>query len=386
MKGLLYYRTHLDDMQNAGIVRKCQHFAVALEAHGFEIDTVFFSQKGLVNSEGVKMNPHANQHFTKGSLRHIYLYYFLSDNFLISQTNWLDYNFVIIRHLPLHPNFIRLLKFLKSKHPHLKIILDFPTFPYEAELKQDFKGRILAFVDAFYHEKLIKYVDFALYNGDIQAIFGLPVVKVANGIGVEGLTKNCTSPPLDNCLKVVFAGNISEWHGIDRALIGLKNNNGHHIHLTIIGDGTALPNLKEMVKNLNIEASVAFVPPQNRADLQPFYEKAQLGLGSLALHRIGLTEATPLKHREYCAVGLPFIYTGKDDDFSDKFEFALQLSADESPLDWGAIVAFYQKLVATKANISTQMRQYAKDNLTWKRKVEGLVKVLSTSSNVPTNY
>jgi Glycosyl transferases group 1 len=380
MKGLLYYRTHLDDLQNAGIVRKCQHFAAALAAHDIATDSVFYSEKGLVNKDGVVLKQPVSgftSSFSKGRLSHIYLFYFLSDKYLKTKINWQDYDFIIIRHLPMHYNFIEFLSYLKSNYPHLTIIIDFPTFPYEAELMRGLQGHILAYIDAFYHKILAKYVDFALYNGNIEHIFSIPVVKVANGIGLEGLIVNREVPPFLDTLEVVFAGNISEWHGIDRALFGMKNSKKSNVHLTIIGEGAALPDLKEMVKNLQIADKVTFVAPQNREKLQKYYEKAHLGLGSLALHRIGLQEATPLKHREYCAVGLPFVYTGIDDDFGEKFEFALQLNADETPLDWDLIVNFYLNLLSKQVDLPLVMRKYAKENLIWERKVAELVSKLA---------
>jgi glycosyltransferase involved in cell wall biosynthesis len=383
VKGLLYYRTHIDDAQNAGIVLKCKHFAKALTAHGMVIDSVFYSENGLVNSDGVSLSHPITSHIMpKHTWKHAHFFYFLSDNYLKNKINWREYDFILIRHMPMHPNFFRLLRYLKRHQTHLKIIIDFPTFPYHAELNRGIKGKLLAQMDIFFRKKLKKYADVALYNGNIDEIFEISVIKVANGIGLEGLEGERVLPNLSGNLNVVFAGNISEWHGVDRAILGLveykKTGKSFDldINVKIIGQGTSVQFLKELVEKMGLTACVSFISPQNRPNLQRFYDEAHLALGSLGLHRIGLKEATPLKHREYCAVGLPFVFAGEDEDFSQGFDFALQVKADESPLDWAEIVDYYKKIRDEYPNMRLEMQKFTLERLTWEKKVVSFIEYL----------
>ena len=55
---------------------------------------------------------------------------------------------------------------------------------------------------------------------------------------------------------------------------------------------------------------------------------------------MGLTEASVLKAREYCAWGIPFIITCTDPDFSDDFPFILRIPADETPVDLETVIEF----------------------------------------------
>jgi len=67
--------------------------------------------------------------------------------------------------------------------------------------------------------------------------------------------------------------------------------------------------------------------PQTR--YRPIMERADLGLGCLALHLKGLNEACPLKTREYLAAGLPVIVGYTDSDFPQGAPFMLNLKAPE---------------------------------------------------------
>jgi len=61
----------------------------------------------------------------------------------------------------------------------------------------------------------------------------------------------------------------------------------------------------------------------------PLIKKADIGIGSLALHRKRMNEASPLKVREYLALGLPIIIAYEDTDFPNGAPFILRLPNTE---------------------------------------------------------
>jgi hypothetical protein len=61
----------------------------------------------------------------------------------------------------------------------------------------------------------------------------------------------------------------------------------------------------------------------------PLMANADCAIGTLALHRNGINEASPLKTREYLALGLPVIIGYKDTDFPQGAEFLLELPNTE---------------------------------------------------------
>ena len=53
---------------------------------------------------------------------------------------------------------------------------------------------------------------------------------------------------------------------------------------------------------------------------------ADVGIGTLGLHRKSMDEASPLKVREYLAVGLPVLYGYRDPDADDLQPFVLKVA------------------------------------------------------------
>ncbi len=348
MRGLFYYRTHFDDPQNAGVVKKCRNIANAFQLHDYQTDRVFFSQKGLLLNERIwGLWPVSTR---KGSIGHMLLFFVFADLFLLRKLNFDNYQFISIRHMPTHPGFIFFLRRLKRKYPQLKIILDFPTWPYDRELARGMRGRFLLWLDRLYRQQLQHYADLALHIGPEPNIWGMPTLQISNGIQPEDFPLKIPAAANGHSLKLVFAGNIAHWHGLDRVLAGLvkyyagKKDRAAKVSLTIIGQGDASEALQRMAQQWGMETYVSFVGPQNAQQIEAYYQRADIAVGSLALHRIGLSAGTPLKHREYCAAGLPFVFAGADADFRLDFPYALQVSADDTPLDLAALYHFYRKI------------------------------------------
>lgn len=84
----------------------------------------------------------------------------------------------------------------------------------------------------------------------------------------------------------------------------------------------------------------AAVPPNihlhgflDRSAYLSILARADVGIGTLALHRKGMEEASPLKVREYLACGIPILLAYEDTDLSGaNFDFVLQISNTEDNL------------------------------------------------------
>lgn len=66
-----------------------------------------------------------------------------------------------------------------------------------------------------------------------------------------------------------------------------------------------------------------------RAKYRQLIARADVGVGTLALHRDGMREACPLKTREYLAAGLAVISAYRDPDFPPGTPFVLELANEE---------------------------------------------------------
>lgn len=93
-----------------------------------------------------------------------------------------------------------------------------------------------------------------------------------------------------------------------------------------------------------------FVPP---AEVRAVLKEADVVFGTLALHRKGMQEASPLKVREALAYGLPVILPYQDTDLAGKaFEFILEIPNDEENVitHTGEIRRFAYRMLGQRAD------------------------------------
>lgn len=84
-----------------------------------------------------------------------------------------------------------------------------------------------------------------------------------------------------------------------------------------------------------------------------------------------MNEGSALKNREYCAIGLPFIYAGYDPDF-ENYEYALNVEDNDTPIDIERINKFVYNVKQNNQYI-TNMRSYAEEHLQWNKKIKNII-------------
>ncbi|WP_094548895.1 glycosyltransferase [Petroclostridium xylanilyticum] len=270
--------------------------------------------------------------------------------------------------------FIDFLRNIKKKSKKIKVVVEFPTFPYDAELKNDELG---LYIDRIYRRLLFLYVDVCVCYDEYKSILGIPAISITNGIEVEKVRIAEYKKYDENSLHLIAVGSISKWHGYDRLLEGLnryykKSNDKFKVYFHIVGSGSELSKLQQIVKQYGLDEYVIFWGSKEKRELDDIYEKCHIGIGSLGMHRIGLKYGAPLKVREYCARGIPFVIGYKDRDFSDKFEYVLNIENNEDPISVEEIITFYKK-VYQNPDYKQKMRDYAVKNLTWEIKMKPII-------------
>lgn len=150
--------------------------------------------------------------------------------------------------------------------------------------------------------------------------FQKPVKVISNGIDLSRL------PPLEAPQNVhprlAFVGSPGYgWHGVDKLLPLARQF--PDLEIEVIGYrpqdlGAELP------PNLHLHG---FMQP---AQVQALFKGVDVAIGTLALHRKNMQEASPLKVREALGLGLPVILAYWDTDLSEAgFDFVLQLPNQE---------------------------------------------------------
>ncbi|WP_174411147.1 glycosyltransferase [Desulfovibrio psychrotolerans] len=194
-----------------------------------------------------------------------------------------------------------------------------------------------------------------------------PGVVIPNGCSPEGYSL-CHGPGKRDEIHIFCAARFSKWHGIDRVIRGLAHyQSDPRVVLHIAGDGEEISSLLHLAEDVGVSANVVYHGKLAKEELEALSAGCQLGIGSLAYHRLGLTEICALKHREYAIQGIPFVYAGSDPDFSAELPFVLRTPLDESPIDIATLAKFAEK-VSIAAGIREQEREYALHVLSWDRK------------------
>lgn len=199
-----------------------------------------------------------------------------------------------------------------------------------------------------------------------------PHLTLGNGFNVDSVP--IRQPPFyhGSQLNILCVANVSFWHGIDRLIVGIAHYKGPvNIQLHIAGAGAEINNLKKLIGDLEINDHIIFHGFTTGTDLDILYNQCHIAVGSLGMHRKGLTMTSELKSREYCARGIPFINACEDTDFPHDFPYILSLPSDESPIDMNQVTRFTSE-ISKDVDHSQKMRAYASENLDWSVKMKKL--------------
>ena len=332
--------------QSSGVSKKVLAQCDGLRANGVDVDLL--SLKDNKGEYLAVVNGDTIYSYGKGILKIIRL--LISFRYIIKYIKSHKINAVYVRFPRTIPCLALLFRSLKKLG--IKSLLEIPTYPYDKE-KYNSPNLVLGLyiwilyrLDEFTRQFYKYYVDRIVTVQDYDQIFGVPTIKISNGIDLNTI-------PLRTCLKhkgynFVGVAQLATWHAYDRLIKGIgeyyKNGGTEDIHFYIIGDNDSL--IKEYLKiaqNYNIVNRI-FIEGVKRGDeLNHYFDNADLAVGSLGFHRIGLVEGKPLKCIEYAARGIPFIYSNINSDFDNK-DFIWKVPADDTPIIIEDIILFLKKL------------------------------------------
>ena len=284
-----------------------------------------------------------------------------------------EYDVIYLRFHVMHSSFYNFLS--KSKTSKNKIVLEIPTYPYEKEYRGFFQKLRLR-IDRVYRERISDYIDRIVHFGPHKEIFRIRTINLTNGIDTSIpypiSCKNNTST-----LKLIAVGKWQEWHGLDRLLNGILSYTGaSKISLVVVGDGPSVKDYKKFVENNKLHGVVKFYSSVKGEELDEFFNEVDIGIGSLADHRKDLAESSPLKNREYCVRGIPFILSTQDLDFPDTLSFVHYVPTTEQPIDIEDLLKFKNALPKNHKNI---MVKYGQKQLGWENKMREVIKEINNT-------
>jgi glycosyltransferase involved in cell wall biosynthesis len=275
-------------------------------------------------------------------------------------------DFIYIRRFIVSQTILFLLKNIRNNNPACKILYEIPTYPYDKE-HVTIRAKFSLFIDKIYRNKLKQYVDRIVTMSEDDSIFGIPTIKIINGI-------NCSNIPIqvpqkkEKDIHLIAVANFTKWHGYDRLIEGLNNyykeKPSCKIYVHFVGDGGELNIYKQMVLQYNLSDYVVFYGLLSGEKLSEVYNKADVALASFGCHRIGVFLGSFLKTREYLARGIPMVSSTKIDVLPKEFRYCLYVPEDESPIDISRIIAFYQDLLKQQSvsEIIHEIRAFAEEH------------------------
>ncbi|UPT77641.1 glycosyltransferase family 4 protein [Sulfurovum sp. XGS-02] len=177
-----------------------------------------------------------------------------------------------------------------------------------------FSSKLLYFYNKFFRHLFLQFVDgLVCVSHELQQKFeylSKPSIVIGNGINTDMYAFEQSTGSKRPSL--VFIGSPSQqWHGVDKIIFLAEKLIEFDFH--IIGmDGENRDNL----------FFHGYLSNDKAKDL---VKDQDIGIGTLSLYENKMTEASPLKTRQYFAHGLPVIYAYEDTDIKGKKPFILKL-------------------------------------------------------------
>lgn len=267
-----------------------------------------------------------------------------------------------------------------------RVIIELPNFPYVTDYINSVNDvrpitrravqrcRVLGFAaeDRLSAMRLRGLVDAVILIGNpADRFFGVKAMNISNGIDVDAMQP---VPPKDNPDEVVLVGVAGTlwWQAYDRVLEGMYRyrqadpDRRPRIRFILVGgDAKEMPAFHGLIEKYGLGGDVECPGFKTGAELDAIYARADMGVSKLGCYRRGLSSCSSLKAREYCAKGLPFLYTCEDSLENEQVPFAMRVPNDSSPVDMEAVVKFIAGCRA-ETELPAQEHQFAKDHYDWK--------------------
>ncbi len=265
----------------------------------------------------------------------------------------------------------------RIKKAGIKVVMEIPTYPYDAEYLSQGMGKQI-FQDRIFRKILAKQLDAIVTFSDANEIFGKKTIRISNGIDFNSIKIKRTNTTEPNIINLIGVAEIHPWHGFDRVIKGLaayyEMPHDIVVKFHIVGyfffDNDEKI-FKQMIADNHLEKYIILHGKKHGDELDQIFDKCDFGIGSLGRHRVGIDKIKTLKNREYAARGIPFIYSETDNDFDQK-PYVLKAPADDTPIDIERIIDFYRKNKMAPEEIRDSIK-----NLSWKHQMEHVISELA---------
>ncbi len=205
-----------------------------------------------------------------------------------------------------------------------KVILEVQSsFAREIQMRSRLKAWFFQVIRRFHYRNIngVVYVTEELQKlNELSFQADIPTTVISNGFDTQ-FTSTLDLPSQLESIGFLFVGHPNQaWHGLD--LIEKLAGSLKECKFYVVGSKleTNTPNL------------LSFSALSER-EYRMIAQECSVGIGPLAHHRIGMTEACPLKVREYLSMGLPVAIRHVDPDLKSNHDFVFSIPIDDEPIE-----------------------------------------------------
>lgn len=287
----------------------------------------------------------------------------------------LSLDMVYIRRIFCSPFHLKTLRLFKAKG--IVTVEEIPTYPYD-QLNRHYTAlsyKAAAVMDKIYRTKYKNHLDRFVTFSKHTEIFGVPAICLDNGVDFDTVRFVPTVFPADR-MDMIAVSAMSPCHGYERAIEGLKNYYGTNpqipVYLHLVGDGQERRYWQELTDRYGLGEYVIFHGHRNGTELLDIFDKCQIGLSILGMYKMGMQAVSPLKTREYAAMGKPFIYANDELNIDENTPFCMRVENSAEPLDIPKILEFYDK-VSNIPDICKTMNEFALKHYSWQAQMAKVI-------------
>lgn len=239
--------------------------------------------------------------------------------------------------------------------PHRTVAREIARSPLTPRLRARYLWRLVPV------SRLWREADLLLETGPDSRLWRLasprPRVTVTNGADLDRVPR-VAGWRERTTLRLVAAASPAHWNGFERVVRALPAE--PRAQLTLLGAPEPYARVLRLAAELGVADRVTARGHLTGAAYAEALTAADLGVSSLALHRIGGSGLSPLKTRDYLASGLPVLMAGDDPDLRDAPPFAFRAPDGDVPLDLGALAAWLEELRRSSVD-GAAIRRFARE-------------------------
>lgn len=258
---------------------------------------------------------------------------------------------------------------------HCSIVYEIPTFPFDVPANRLYALRDK--LEMFAYRCLRKHISITsccLYQhgkpGDDWLLF-------ENGIDISNYTIHDV-PPLDSeesTVNMLMIANMQSWHRSERILHALKDYKGtHKLHLIVASpESEEYLAMQKLAGELGVAEMIDFNGFLPISEINDIAGDCHIAVGQLSGSEYGVMETHAIKHKDYCALGLPMFSTCTDTSFPDDYPYYYFIKDTDAGIDLDAIIGWYEGIRTAHPGYRKEMYEHAKKSLQYDGYAENII-------------